>query len=58
MNLKLMFSLLFLNIDISVTLYTTTDLNFSVPLPDVLKGGRVSQIFHFGLKLYFMSKNG
>ena len=43
MNLKC-FPFYFLNIDISVTIYTT-DLHFSVPLPDVLYKGSASQNF-------------
>ena len=43
MNLKC-FPFYCFNIDISVTIYTA-DLHFSVPLPDVLYKGSVSQIF-------------
>ena len=47
MNLKVIFSLLFLKINISVTIYDS-DLKSSVCILDILLQGQVSQIFYFG----------
>ena len=55
MNLKLIFSLLFLNINISVTIHAI-DLKFSVRGHKILLKERVSQIFVLGFSFDCMSK--
>ena len=57
MNLYRLFSLLFLNSDISITIYAI-EINFSVCITNVLLEGSMSQIFYLGSSSYFMSKKG
>ena len=56
-NVISIFSLLFLNMDISVTIYII-NLRFSVCILKVVLEGRVSQISYLGPSFYFMAKKG
>ena len=53
MNLKLNFSLYFLNMDNLVAIYHF-NLNFSVCFRKIILEGRVSQKFYLGSSFYFM----
>ena len=57
MNLKKICSLLFFNMDISVTIYSI-DLTCSVCTVKVPLEGTLSQISYLGPSFYFMTKNG
>ena len=56
-NVILHFSLLFLNIDISVTI-CVINLKFSLRVPKDFLNGCLSRISHLGLTIYFLSKIG
>ena len=55
--LNLFFHFYFLDMDISLNIYTLV-MKFYTGVLNILLEGTVSQIFNLGLGFYFMTKNG